>query len=404
MVIAVTIMSLVMMANPFSIVLKQLMAEFESGRGMVSMAPSISTAAGGIAGLFLGRLLLTHRPRVFMLWGSLIGGICLLLVSITGELWQVFALYFICGVAMTGVGALTMFTFLSKWFVKKFGTAVGINMTGGAVSSILIAPLIGFLAEHYGWRITYVFAGSLLLVVNIPLILFLMKDSPEVINQTPDGLPPELTIPIKNGQSSPATGAGRDIGKCLKNPALWATGLGFAMIAAGDMAVMQHEVSFLTDMNIPATLAATALGFTMAISGVSRLSSGWLADRLSSRYVAIMFLIIEICGMVILMHTKSMSQVWLFVIVYGLGTGASTTLLPMVLRDLFGSANFSMLFAILDIFYRGGAAIGVPMAGFIFDATGSYSLVFTIIIIFYILAAITIYLVFGINPHPFSKK
>ena len=195
-----------------------------------------------------------------------------------------------------------------------------------------------------------------------------------------------------------------DLSSYLKRPALWALGICFALIAIGDAAVTAHQVSFITDMNIRETVAASALGFTLGISAISKFGSGWLADRLSSRYIAIMFLIVEVAGMLLLMRANTISGIWLFVVVYGLGVGASATLLPMVLWDIFGSSAFSMLFAILDVFFRTGFTLGVPFAGFVFDATGSYRLVFTIVIGLYIIAAVIMYFTFGVNPRPFTKN
>lgn len=402
-VLAIMMIFFAMTANPFNIVLKQLMTEFDSGRGMVSLAPSMSTISGGIAGLFVGRLLINQRPKRFMLGGIILGGVSLLLISLTQELWQVYVLYFINGVAMAGAGALAMFTLLSKWFVKKFGTVSGIVMAGGALGS-MITPLVGIIAENLGWRATYIFSGTILLVMCIPLILFVIKDSPDKIGLSPDGEtvynePGKATIP-----SSAPVKQTANLSVYFKRPALWAMGLSFLFIAIGDSAVTAHQVSFITDMNIREAVAASALGFTLGISAISRMGSGWLADRISSRYVVIMFLIIEVGGMLLLMQASTISDIWLFVVVYGLGVGASTTLLPLVLKDIFGTAAFSMLFAVLDLFFRGGYTLGIPFAGFVFDATGSYRLVFTIIIVLYITAGTIMYFTFGASPKPFMKR
>jgi len=387
--------------------LKHLMIEFNSGRGPVSLSPSIGVISGGIIGLYIGKLLINHSPKKFMLWGNVISGVCLLLIGLTHELWQVYVLYFFNGVTMAGAGALTMFTLLSKWFSKKFGTATGIVMAGGAIGSLIMTPIVGIIVENVGWRATYFFAGGAIFAISIPLILFIVKDSPDRIGLNIDGDRDDANSnEINKNKTSDDFSLKEnkpDLSVYLKRPALWAIGLGFAFIAIGDAAVTAHQVSFITDMKIRETVAASALGFTLGISAISRLGSGWLADWISSRYIMIIFLAIEITGMFLLMHADTIADIWLFVVVYGLGVGASTTLLPLVLRDIFGSTAFSVLFAVLDVFYKAGFTLGVPFAGFVFDATGSYRLVFTIVIVLYILAAVITYFTFGINPRPFIK-
>jgi MFS family permease len=181
-------------------------------------------------------------------------------------------------------------------------------------------------------------------------------------------------------------------------------GISFAIVSIGSSAVTTHEVSFITDMNVSETVAALARGITLGIGAISALASGWLSDRLISRYVVILFLFISVAGMLILTQADTMSKIWLFVVIYGLGNGVFGTLLPIVTRDIFGAANFSALFGLAVVFLFAGGAIGVPLAGFMFDATGSYHSVFIITTVIYAAAIIGIYFAFGVNPKPLVRS
>jgi MFS family permease len=107
--------------------------------------------------------------------------------------------------------------------------------------------------------------------------------------------------------------------------------------------------------------------------------------------------------MIILLQADTMSKIWLFAVIYGLGIGALGTLLPIVTRDIFGAANFSALFGFTAISFAVGNAIGAPLAGFMFDATGSYHSVFVITIAIYAIAVLAIYFAFGANPKPLVR-
>jgi MFS family permease len=54
-----------------------------------------------------------------------------------------------------------------------------------------------------------------------------------------------------------------------------------------------------------------------------------------------------------------------------------TTIVPV---DLFGLASFGVIFAGLNLVSTTGEAMGAPVAGFIFDMTGSYRIAFIICI------------------------
>ena len=181
-------------------------------------------------------------------------------------------------------------------------------------------------------------------------------------------------------------------------------GISFAFAAIGSSAVTTQEVSFITDMHMTDTVAATARGITLGIGAISALASGWLADRLISRYVTILFFFLSVFGMLILISSHAMPQIWLFVVIYGIGIGAGGTLLPIVTRDIFGAGDFSALFGFVIVLLSVGNSIGAPLAGFMYDATGSYHSVFVIITVIYIVAILGIYLAFGANPKPLMRS
>jgi sugar phosphate permease len=409
-VLVITILFFIGGAAPFAVVLKQLMAQFHTGRGEVSLSQSITSIAGGITGIFVGRILHRHSPKKFMLWGTIISGLCTLLLSLAHSLLFLYLFFLIGGVAGAFSNAIAMFTILSRWFTRKWGTAIGIAMTGGGIGSIIIQPLVGIIAQNYGWQATYLFAGSLVLAVNVPLILFVLKDRPESMGLLPDGDKPGETAGLLNGKivvqpSAKLTNTDRNnpLFIYLKNPSLWLMGISFAFVAIGSSAVTTQEVSFLTDMHVSDTVAATARGITLGIGAISALASGWLADRLISRYVTILFFFLSMLGMLILIPAVSMSQIWPFVIIYGLGIGAGGTVLPIVTRDIFGAGDFSAMFGFVIVLLAVGNSVGAPLAGFMYDATGSYHRVFVIITAIYIVAMIGIYFSFGANPKPLVR-
>ena len=95
--------------------------------------------------------------------------------------------FLIAGLAGGFSNAIAAFTLLSKWFIRKWGTALGITTAGASIGSMVIQPLVGIIAQNFGWRATYLFAGLLVLVLNVPLILFVLRDSPESMGLLPDG-------------------------------------------------------------------------------------------------------------------------------------------------------------------------------------------------------------------------
>jgi len=59
----------------------------------------------------------------------------------------------------------------------------------------LLVPVAMWLVINVGWRGTYVFLGIAVVVFMVPLALWVVRESPESIGLTPDGLPREPAAP-----------------------------------------------------------------------------------------------------------------------------------------------------------------------------------------------------------------
>ena len=69
---------------------------------------------------------------------------------------------------------------------------------------------------------------------------------------------------------------------------------------------------------------------------------------------------------------------WVFAIVAGLSWVATNPLTTALTADVYGLRTLGTIGGISFFFHGIGGAIGVAMAGFLYDATGSYTVPFTI--------------------------
>jgi OFA family oxalate/formate antiporter-like MFS transporter len=342
-----------------------------------------------------------------MLTGLPLMGLAFLLCSMAQSLWHLYILYLLMGTFNGITGAIVCVALLSKWFIRKRGLAVGVALSGMYIGSIAIIPLVSLVAVHFGWRATYLLAGFLVLAVGIPLTALVIKDTPQQMGLLPDGekhTRETSTIREADTNIKDAFPHQTGISTFLKRLPLWLIVISFPLAAMGNVAIIQHEFAFVTDIGIPSAIAASAFGFTMGLSGIGGFLSGWMADRISPRYVSIIFLAVSITGVLLLMRVSGIASLWLFVIVFGLASGVPGILLPLVIGDVFGSANLAVIFGFANILFTFGFAAGVPLAGYIFDANGSYSLVFVIVLLLYIASIVTLYFAYGLKPLPWHRR
>ncbi|MFH1382193.1 MAG: MFS transporter [Chloroflexota bacterium] len=389
----------------FGILLKPLIAEFGWSRGSASVAQSIYIIVAAASGLLVGKMLERYGAKMTVIIGATITGISWFLLSRTTTTWYLYSMYFFVGFGLGIGGLVAVGVLIANWFTRRRGTALGIAMAGLALGAAILVPLVGFITEKYGWRIAYIFMGIAVFAIDIPLALIL-KTKPEEMGLLPDGetrselntaaikavssAPPKPTSPPKRGGMPP----------WLTSLPLWLLCLSFTLAQIGEIAIITHEASFFVDMGIAATAAASALGFTGAMGGVGRLVFGWLVDRMSTRYVVLLSFAMQLAGVLILMQTQTMATVWLFVFVFGFSMGGLVALMPLAIVDLFGRTSFGTIYGFVHFVVISLSAAGPSLAGFIFDATGSYSLVFVIFAVTYAVSLVVVYFTWGADPRP----
>ncbi len=149
---------------------------------------------------------------------------------------------------------------------------------------------------------------------------------------------------------------------------------------------MVHIIPHAIDIGISPLIAATILSLISAIGIISRLSMGFIADRIGGRLALTICLILQTIALAWLLIAKETWALYLFAIVFGIGQGGIMPIQMMVTAELFGLKSLGMLGGALMLFGYSGMALGPILAGSIFDASGSYSIAFITCIILGVVA------------------
>ena len=77
--------------------------ELDASLDAVSLSVSLFFISGGVAGLFVARLLERWDVRMIMVIGALVSGITLLLIGRASNLYELYVLFTLFGIGNTGV-------------------------------------------------------------------------------------------------------------------------------------------------------------------------------------------------------------------------------------------------------------------------------------------------------------
>jgi MFS family permease len=222
---------------------------------------------------------------------------------------------------------------LSHWYKKRRGWAMGIAYVGGAVLGAIGNQLNPWLVTFLPYQTALQISSGVLLLAW-PVAIFVLRDRPEDVGQTPDGEPEDAAEPPIPLQP---------FGVLLRERAFWLLLIGSAA-SIGSIATVNFLMKFVLEEQGFADQAqrnqiwstASTIALISAIAG--RLMVGHLADRWPRRplMLAIYALVAVAIPMLFLVTPSQPGFVYLFGIVFGFAMGADYMLIPLMAADLFG--------------------------------------------------------------------
>ena len=354
----------------FGVFLKPLAAEFGWERGALSGAFALSALLTGIFSLICGRLSDRYGPRRLLTIAGLLVSTGLLTMSQINQLWQV---YMVWGVIGTGIGfsATPIVSSIPRWFSQKRGIATAIPLAGFNFGATVGPLIIQSLISSYSWQQAFIVLGFLPLLLTVPLAQFTKRD-PAQMNLRPYGDDVQSQAPISEA-SAPT---GQTFTQMLGTWRFWIFGsiqfsFGFFM-----QIVVIHIAPHANDVGISALAAASILSIVAGSRIIGVISTGFLSERVSGRLMLTALFTALTLGLVWLTFAENAAGFYLFAIIFGLTSGGLIPLFTLVPAELFGLRNLGAVSGTFLLLATIGGGIGSPLAGYIFDVSGSYQAAF----------------------------
>ncbi|WP_234934177.1 MFS transporter [Agrobacterium vitis] len=155
---------------------------------------------------------------------------------------------------------------------------------------------------------------------------------------------------------------------------------------------MAHGVVHLQDVGYTSADAAMAMAITIVASFVGNMTAGFLGDRISPAIIAAASMVLVTLGFYLLRQPQGFAGILLYAVPARIGYGASQVCIMALLGNYFGREAFPSMFGSMMPVSTFCAASGAAGAGAIFDQTGSYALMFNIIIGLCIIGALAVLL------------
>jgi len=255
---------------------------------------------------------------------------------------------------------------------KRAGLALGIVVSGVGVGAFFFALLANYLISNHGWRHAYLIIGTLFFVIMVASSFVVKVDLVETdtLSDGSRAVLNQLSI-----QRQPT----REV---LMTPSFFVITICHCVAIAAFQIIVAHLVPYATDIGISSTASAAAIGLMGGFSIPGRIIGGHLSEKIQWKTILVFSYLGMGLFMLLLLFLQATWMLYCFVLFYGFCHGSRVSAYLGILGDFFGMSSLGELIGITMAAGIFTGAFAPYLAGFLFDITGDYTIVFTIMIVF----------------------
>jgi MFS family permease len=375
----------------FTAFFEPIQQEFGWSYTQISLATSLRGLEMGIFAPIVGFLVDRFGSRKLLLGGTIVIGIGLVLLSFTQSLLMFYLCFLFIALGAGGCTSVVTMTAVAIWFKKNVGLALGIMASGFGAGGLII-PLIVFMIDASGWRLTLVILGAGMWLLGVPLAL-IVRDRPDQLGFSPDGPLTESSTTSDQGESPEKTK--RFFLEMIKKRSFLYLNIAETVRMMTVTAVVTHLMPYLSSIGIPRAASGAVAAALPLVSIVGRFGFGWWGDRFDKRIVLATTFFLMSAGVFAFCYVQSFWVLLLFILLFAPGFGGSMVLRGAILQEYYGMASFGKMLGIVLGSASIGGIIGPTLAGWAFDTLGSYTSVWYGLCG---ISGIAIFLIMKINP------
>ncbi|WP_420132374.1 MFS transporter [Rhodopseudomonas sp.] len=340
------------------VVLPVVQAEFGASRGAASLAFTMAMLGFGLGGVATGKL--TDRFGIVAAIGSgvLLIGLGYAAAGLSAAQWQFNLMHFVIGVGASATFGPLMAA-VSHWFERYRGLAVTISASGNYLGGALWPPLVNWGTQTHGWRATHLAIGAFC-VIAMTLTLIVLRARMRAAAPQVAAAAPAPRIDLQLGTNTLTTIL------CVA-----------AIACCVAMAMPQvHIVAYCGDLGYGVARGAEMLSLMLAFGIISRIGSGFLADRIGGIPTLLLGALAQGAALLFYLFFDSLPSLYVISAMFGLFQGGIVPAYAIIVREAMPAREAATRVGLVIMASVIGMSLGGWISGAIFDATGSYAAAF----------------------------
>jgi MFS family permease len=326
--------------------------ELGFGRGSFTLYYSLIVAAGAVSASFLGTYMNKHGVRCVMLVSAVWCCAGFVGFSFSGSLWM----FYILGGAIGLLGSTCLYLAANvivqqSYSSRQAATVLGLVMAGSGIGGVIWSNVVPILLETFGWRVSYRFIGLFWLVLPLAAALILGKQ--------------EMSGMIGHAKSVSGGTSKKD---ALKSLRFYLAVLVMCILSAASC-ISQQLPAILTSLGEESRISFLISVMT-AFAAVGTIVEGLLCSKLGIQKTMVLVLSMYVVGFLLLAFG---GNVVFALICLAFGAGSIGTLMPIVVRTIFGGRDYAAIWSIVISCSSVASFVATPVWGMVYDVFGTYT-------------------------------
>ncbi len=356
----------------------------------------------GFAAIVVAMSIVKYGLRAtFMIGSAIIGLNALFLGFYASKPWHYLVGFGVVnGIGMSFATLVPCATGVTRWFRRYRGAMMGLALSASGISGFVLSPLLDKMLRtgggnwHVGWRIV-----ACAMVVSGLIAFLFVKESPESVGQTVDGLAEERQAQPSRTDAL-ATKHPWTAGEAYGTSAYWLVAIAGIAATFPYFLFIAHWVENLRGVGITPAKASWGLSLLTIGTLAGRWLGGILMDYLNARLAFVLGASIYLVSsyLAVVSRADTLTLAYVASVLQGLAYGWTYSCSNTMIGHYYGPKAYPKLSGMYILLTSGCASPAGAVGGKIFDVTGSYAKSFELDAALAIVAIVAI--MFAAMPTP----
>jgi len=314
--------------------------------------------------------------KTFMIGSAIVGLNALFLGFLASKpIHYLIAFGVVNGTGMSFATLVPCATGVTRWFRRYRGLTMGLTLSASGISGFALSPLLDKMLRegggnwHVGWRIV---AGAM--VISGLIAFLFVRESPESMGQTVDGLPEEHQAQPSRTDAL-ATKHEWTAGQAYGTLAYWLVAIAGIAATFPYFLFIAHWLEHLTGVGITPAKASWGISFLTLGTLGGRWLGGLLMDYLNARLVFVLGASLYFISsyLAFTSHASALDLAYVASALQGIAYGWTYSCTNTMIGHYYGRKAYPKLSGMYILLTSAGASPAAWVGGKIFDVYGSYA-------------------------------